>query len=51
MSSLFLLPSLSAITRSRVEVKGHKKGDFKTTSIPNTYQRKILELLGALQGM
>lgn len=39
-----IIQTLSAITRSRVEVKGHKKGDFKTTSTPSPYQRKILEL-------
>jgi len=46
-----IIKTLSAITRSRVKVKGHKKGDFKTTSTPNTYQRKILELLGAQLGV
>jgi transposase len=46
-----IIKTLSAITRSRVKVKGHKKGDFRTTSTPNTYQRKILELLGAPQGV
>ena len=40
-----ILKTLSAITRSRIKVKGHKKGDFKTTSTPTPYQRKILELL------
>jgi len=45
-----IIKTLSAITRSRVKVKGHKKGDFKTTSTPNIYQRKILELLGTPQG-
>jgi len=46
-----ILQTLSAITRSRVKVKGHKKGDFKTTSIPTPYQRKILELLGISRGL
>jgi len=46
-----ILQTLSAITRSRVNVTGHKKGDFKTTSTPTPYQRKILELLGAQRGM
>ena len=46
-----IIKTLSAITRSRVNVKGHKKGDFKTTSTPTPYQRKILELLGASREM
>ena len=46
-----ILKTLSAITRSRVKVKDHKKGDFKTTSTPTPYQQKILELLGATRGM
>jgi len=46
-----ILKTLSAITRSRVQVKGHKKGDFKTTSIPTPYQRKILELLEIPRGL
>lgn len=46
-----IIKTLSAITRSRVKVKGHKKGDFKTTSTPNPYQKKILELLGASRGL
>ena len=46
-----IIKTLSAITRSRVEVKGHKKGDFKTTSTPTPYQQRILELLGATRGM
>ncbi len=33
-----ILKTLSAITRSRVKVEGHKKGDFKTTSTPTPYQ-------------
>lgn len=46
-----IIKTLSAITRSRVKVKGHKKGDFKTTSTPTPYQQRILELLGATRGM
>jgi len=46
-----ILKTLSAITRSGVQVKGHKKGDFTTTSAPTPYQQKILELLGATRGM
>ncbi|WP_222846146.1 IS1634 family transposase [Pontiella sulfatireligans] len=46
-----ILNTLSAITRSRVKVEGHKKGDFKTTSTPTPYQQKILEWLGATRGM
>jgi len=46
-----ILKTLSAITRSRIKVKDHKKGDFKTTSIPTLYQKKILELLGATRGL
>jgi len=46
-----ILKTLSAITRSRVIVKDHKKGDFKTTSTPTPYQQKILERLGVLRGM
>jgi len=46
-----ILKTLSTITRSRVKVKGHKKGDFKTTSTPTSYQRKILELLGIPRGL
>jgi len=42
-----ILKTLSAITRSQVKVKDHKKGDFKATSKPTHYQEKILELLGA----
>lgn len=40
-----ILRSLSTITRSRVEVKGHAKGNFKATSKPTVYHTKILELL------
>ncbi|MEA2067826.1 MAG: IS1634 family transposase, partial [Verrucomicrobiota bacterium] len=46
-----ILKTLSAITRSRVKVNSHKKGDFKTTSTPNPYQKKILELLGIPRGL
>ena len=46
-----IIKTLSAITRSRVKVEGHKKGDFKTTSTPTSYQRKILELLGTPRGL
>ena len=46
-----ILPTLSAITRSRVNVEGHKKGAFKTTSKPTPYQKKILELLGISRGL
>ena len=46
-----IIQTLSSITRSRVEVKGHKKGDFKTTSKPTAYQRKILDLLGIRKGL
>ena len=46
-----IIQALSAITRSRVKVKGHKKGDFKTTSTPSPYQQKILELLGVPRGL
>jgi hypothetical protein len=42
-----ILNSLSSITRSRVKVEGHKKGEFKSISTPSAYQQKILELLGA----
>jgi transposase len=46
-----ILQALSGITRSRVRVQGHKKGDFKTTSTPTSYQQKILEQLGATREM
>jgi len=46
-----IIKTLSAITRSRVKVKDHKKGDFKTISTPTPYQRKILELLGSPRGL
>lgn len=46
-----ILQTLSGITRSQVKVQGHKKGDFKTTSTPTSYQRKILEQLGATRDM
>ena len=46
-----IIKTLSTITRSRVKVKGHKKGDFKTTSTPTPYPRKILELLGVARGL
>jgi transposase len=46
-----ILKTLSAITRSTVSVKGHKGDDFKSTSIPSPYQKKILELLGAQRQM
>ena len=41
-----ILRTLSSITRSRIHVEGHEKGDFKTTSRPTPYQRKILDRLG-----
>ena len=40
-----IVKSLSAITSSKICVKGHAKGRFTTTSRPSPYQRKILELL------
>ncbi len=46
-----ILQSLSSITRSRVEVDGHKKGDFKSVSRPSEYQEKILALLGAQRAL
>jgi len=46
-----IIKTLSAITRSRVLVKDHEKGDFKTTSRPTPYQEKILELLGATRSL
>ena len=46
-----IIQTLSSITRSRVEVKGHKKGDFKSTSKPTTYQKRILDLLDIKRGL
>ncbi len=41
-----IINSLSSITRSTVAVKGHKTGEFKTTSKPSAYQQEILTRLG-----
>ena len=46
-----IIQTLSSITRSSLEVKGHKKGNFRTTSKPSEYQRKILELIGIQRGV
>jgi transposase len=46
-----IIKTLSAITRSKVEVKGHQKGSFKSISKPTAYQQNILERLGAQKAL
>ena len=41
-----ILQSLSAVTRSRVIIKGHPKGRFTVTSRPTPYQQEIIRHLG-----
>ena len=41
-----ILQSLSAVTRSRVIIKGHPKGHFTVTSRPTPYQQEIIRHLG-----
>ena len=41
-----ILESLSAITRSTVNIQGHPKGRFSVTSRPTPYQQEIVRRLG-----
>ena len=41
-----ILESLSAITRSTVNIQGHPKGRFNATSRPTPYQQEIIRHLG-----
>ena len=41
-----ILKSLSAVTRSRVIIKGHPQGRFTVTSRPTPYQQEIIRHLG-----
>lgn len=41
-----ILQSLSAVTRSRVIIRGHPKGRFTVTSRPTPYQQEIIRHLG-----